>query len=264
VAPRPWGVGVRRCTSGGVRRVVVALIAVSAVVVGASPAPGGVVREAPAASASMRSPNWAGYAVHRTGVQFTDVRGSWVQPAVSCPSGGSYSSFWIGIDGYLNNFVEQVGSGADCSAPNTPSYYAWYELYPSPRVRIAMVIHPGDQLEAEVGSAPGGMELNLRDVTSGRTFSTMRRGSVGPLSSAEWVAEAPSACSGTSCNVLPLANFGTVDFTLCSAVGNGASGTINFSGWTADVITMVRSNGTVLAQPSDVTVDGASFNVTVH
>ena len=243
----------------------IALVVVGAAAVGASPGADSVrVREAPAASASMRSPNWAGYAVHRTGVQFTSVRGGWVEPAVSCPQGGTYSSFWIGIDGYLNDFVEQVGTGADCSAPNSPSYYAWYELYPAPRVRIAMVIRPADQLEADVGAVPGGTELNIRDVTSGRTFSTMRRGSAGPLTSAEWVAEAPSACTGSNCSVLPLANFGTVDFTLCSAVGNGTSATINASGWSADVITMVRSNGTVLAQPSDVTVDGASFNVTVH
>jgi len=241
----------------------IALVVVGAATVGASPGAGSV-REAPAASASMRSPNWAGYAVHRTGVQFTSVRGAWVEPAVSCPQGGTYSSFWIGIDGYLNDFVEQVGTGADCTAPNSPSYYAWYELYPAPRVRIAMVIRPADQLEADVGAVPGGTELTIRDVTSGRTFSTMRRGSAGPLTSAEWVAEAPSACTGSNCSVLPLANFGTVDFTLCSAVGNGTSATINASGWSADVITMVRSNGTVLAQPSDVTVDGASFNVTVH
>ena len=241
----------------------IALVVVGAATVGASPGAGSV-REAPAASASMRSPNWAGYAVHRTGVQFTSVRGAWVEPAVSCPQGGTYSSFWIGIDGYLNDFVEQVGTGADCTAPNSPAYYAWYELYPAPRVRIAMVIRPGDQLEADVGYVPGGTELNIRDVTSGRTFSTMRRGSNGPLTSAEWVAEAPSACTGSNCSVLPLANFGTVDFTLCSAVGNGTSATINASGWSADVITMVRSNGTVLAQPSDVTIDGASFNVTVH
>jgi hypothetical protein len=252
--------------SGGARRAVVAMVMAGAVLTAASPVVAGGVREAPAqsASAAMRSPNWAGYAVHRAGVQFTSARGAWVQPAVSCPSGGTYSSFWLGIDGYLNNFVEQVGTGADCTAPNAPAYYAWYELYPAARVRIAMVIRPGDQLEAAVGSAPGGTELNLRDVTSGRTFSTTRTGAAGPLTSAEWVAEAPSACSGSSCSVLPLANFGTVDFTLCSAVGNGVSGTINSSGWSADVITMVRSNGTVLAQPSDVTVDGASFNVTVH
>jgi Peptidase A4 family len=263
VTPRPWAVAARSRPSGGAGRLLIALVAAAAVMVGASPAAGGV-REAPAASASMRSPNWAGYAVHRSGVQFTNARGAWAQPAVSCPSGGSYSSFWLGIDGYLDQYVEQVGTGADCSAPNTPAYYAWYEMYPAARVRIATVIHPGDSLEAEVGTVPGGTELSLRDVTSGRTFSTMRRGSAGPLTSAEWVAEAPSACTGTSCSVLPLANFGTVDFTLCSAVGNGVSGTINASGWSADVITMVRSNGTVLAQPSDVTVDGASFNVTVR
>jgi hypothetical protein len=212
----------------------------------------------------MSSPNWAGYAVHRSGVQFTDVRGGWVQPAVSCPNGGTYSSFWIGLDGYLSQYVEQIGTGADCTQANAPAYYAWYELYPAARVRVAMVIRPGDQLEAEVNSIAAGTTLTLRDVSSGRTFSTVRRGPIGPLSSAEWIAEAPSACSGSSCNVLPLANFGSVAFNLCSAIAGGTSGTINSPSWAADVITMVRSNGSVLAQPWGLTADGASFNVTVR
>ncbi|HEY0410204.1 MAG TPA: G1 family glutamic endopeptidase, partial [Candidatus Dormibacteraeota bacterium] len=82
------------------RRLVAALVMAAAATAGAwSPSPV-QIREAPAASASMSSPNWAGYAAHRPGMQFTDVRGAWVQPSVSCPNGGTYSSFWIGLDGY--------------------------------------------------------------------------------------------------------------------------------------------------------------------
>jgi hypothetical protein len=260
---RGFSVAVRRRARGAARRALAAMVVAAAMVAGTSSAPGGI-REAPAASASMSSPNWAGYAAHRPGLQFTDVRGGWAQPGVSCPNAGTYSSFWIGLDGYLSDFVEQIGTGADCTQVNAPSYYAWYELYPAARVRIAMVIRPGDQLEAEVNSIAAGTTLTLRNVTSGRTFSTTRRGSTGPLTSAEWIAEAPSACSGSSCNVLPLANFGTVSFTLCSAIAGGSSGTINSPGWSSDVITMVRSNGSVLAQPWGLTADGASFNVTVH
>jgi hypothetical protein len=253
----------RRRAHATARRTVAAMVVAAAMVAGASPLSGGI-REAPAATTSMSSPNWAGYAAHRPGTQFTDVRGAWAQPGVSCPNAGTYSSFWIGLDGYLSDFVEQIGTGADCTQVNAPSYYAWYELYPAARVRIAMVIRPGDQLEAEVNSIAAGTTLTLRDVTSGRSFSSMRRGSSGPLTSAEWIAEAPSACSGSSCNVLPLANFGTVAFSLCSAIAGSSSGTINSSAWTADVITMVRSNGTVLAQPWGLTADGASFNVSVR
>jgi hypothetical protein len=243
------------------RRLAASLVVAGALVVGASPATVSI-REQPAASTSMSSPNWAGYAAHRAGLQFTGVRGSWTQPSVTCPQGGTYSSFWIGLDGYLSDYVEQVGTGADCTQTNIPAYYAWYELYPAARVRIAMVIRPGDHLEADVGSIAAGTSITLRDVTSGRTFSTMRRGPAGPLSSAEWIAEAPSACSAGSCSVLPLANFGSVGFSGCSAFAAGASGTINAPAWSSDVITMVGPNGAVIAQPSPVTADGASFNVT--
>jgi hypothetical protein len=246
------------------RRVAAALVMAAAMVAAWSPAPV-QIHEAPAASASMSSPNWSGYAAHRPGMQFTDVRGAWVQPSVSCPNGGTYSSFWIGLDGYSSkNYVEQVGTGADCSRTNQPAHYAWYELYPAARVRIAMVIRPGDHIEAGVNSIAAGTTLTLRNLSTGRAFSTVRRGPTGPLTSAEWIAEAPSACSGTSCNVLPLANFGFVPFSTCSADASGTSGTITSPVWSADVITMVHSNGSVLAQPSTVSADGASFAVSVH
>ncbi|HEV7467968.1 MAG TPA: G1 family glutamic endopeptidase [Candidatus Dormibacteraeota bacterium] len=246
------------------RRLAAAALVMAAAMVGAwSPVPV-QVQEAPAASASMSSPNWSGYAAHRPGTQFTNVRGAWVQPSVSCPNGGTYSSFWIGLDGYASNYVEQVGTGADCTQANQPAHYAWYELYPAARVHIAMVIRAGDHIEAAVDSIAAGTTLTLRNLSTGRTFSTVRRGPTGPLTSAEWIAEAPSACSGSNCNVLPLANFGYVPFSMCSADASGSSGTITSPVWSADVITMVRSNGSVLAQPSPVSGDGASFTVSVH
>jgi hypothetical protein len=243
--------------------VAAALVMAAAMVAAWSPARVRI-HEAPAASASMSSPNWAGYAAHRPGMQFTDVRGAWVQPVLSCPNGGTYSSFWIGLDGYASNYVEQVGTGADCSRTNQPAHYAWYELYPAPRVRIAIVIRPGDHIEAAVNSIASGTTLTLRNLSTGRSFSTVRQGPTGPLNSAEWIAEAPSACSGSTCNVLPLANFGYVGFSMCSADASGSSGTITSPVWSADLITMVRSNGSVLAQPSPASADGASFTVSVH
>jgi Peptidase A4 family len=219
----------------------------------------------PAASAAMSSPNWSGYAAHRPGAQFTAVRGDWAQPAVRCPQGGTYSSFWIGLDGYLSDDVEQVGTGADCIGAGVPAYYSWYELYPSPRVRLALVIRPGDRLEAQVSSVSGDTSLSLRDLTTGRVVAVTQRAPAGPLTSAEWVVEAPSACSGSSCSVLPLADFGTVPFSGCSAdAAVGASGTITSASWSTDAITMVTRSGGVLAQPSDVTADGASFSVSVR
>jgi Peptidase A4 family len=247
-----------------VRRLCAVALLSGALLVGTSPA-AITLQARPVASASMSSPNWSGYAAHRPGAQFTAVRGSWTQPAVRCPRGGTYSSFWIGLDGYLSDDVEQAGTGADCVQPGIPAYYAWYELYPSPRVRLTLAIRPGDRIEAQVGSVSGDTSLSLRDLTTGRVVALTQRAPAAPLTSAEWVVEAPSACTGSSCSILPLADFGAVPFSGCSAdAAAGASGTITSASWSTDAITMVTRTGGVLAQPSDVSADGASFSVSVR
>ena len=247
-----------------VERLCVAALVTAALLPGMSPATARLGARV-GGTASISSLNWAGYAAHRAGAQFTDVRGSWTQPVVRCPQGGTYSSFWLGLDGYPSDHVEQVGTGADCVQATMPSYYAWYELYPGPRVRMPMVIRPGDRIEAEVGHGGGGTSLRLRNLSAGRAFATTHQGPTGPLASAEWVAEAPSACSGAGCTVLPLADFGTVAFSGCSADGApGSSGTITSTAWSSDALTMVTRSGVVIAQPSDVTADGASFSVSVR
>ena len=78
------------------------------------------------------STNWSGYAVTGPDGSVTDVKGSWKVPDVVCSSPGtpnSYASFWVGIDGYGSNTVEQIGTDSDCSGGNAV-YYAWYEFYP--------------------------------------------------------------------------------------------------------------------------------------
>ena len=80
---------------------------------------------------TFESTNWSGYAA--TGTNFTRVTGSWVIPASTCATGSSaeYAAFWIGIDGWTSDSVEQTGTDSDCSN-GKPSYYAWYEFYPNP------------------------------------------------------------------------------------------------------------------------------------
>ena len=77
------------------------------------------------------STNWSGYAVTGVSGSVTNVKGSWVVPTVDCSKSPStsYASFWVGIDGYSSNTVEQIGTDSDCSS-GTPTYYAWYEFYP--------------------------------------------------------------------------------------------------------------------------------------
>jgi len=251
------------------KRAGLAAVAVIAMALVSWPATAGTIRVGHAplvrlshrANATTSSTNWSGYATYNT--TFTDVKGSWTQPAVSCPSGTKqYSSFWVGIDGYKSSSVEQIGTDSDCAGTNRPSYYAWYEMYPNPMVQISsssFSVHAGDVIAAEVSFSGGRYTLTLANSTTGKTFTTSQSASAANAS-AEWVAEAPSGCSILVCRVLPLANFHTVNFTGSFTTSNGATKSI--SGWTNDEIVMASQTGTVKAQPSGLSPDGTGFSVT--
>src|SRR5260370_40828673 len=72
------------------------------------------------------STNWSGYAAYNSGAA-SDVKGSWVVPAVNCTgvTQNTYSSAWVGIDGYNDGTVEQTGTEQDCINGHA-SYYAWF------------------------------------------------------------------------------------------------------------------------------------------
>ena len=191
------------------------------------------------------STNWSGYAA--TGGPFTSVASSWTQPGATCATGEtSYSSFWVGLDGYSSSTVEQTGTDADCSS-GTPQYYAWYEMYPKFPVNLANPVQPGDAMSASVTVAAGGrFTLMISDSTQHWTFTTTQKLNHASLSSAEVIAEAPSSRGG----VLPLANFDSVSFS--GATANGVS----LSTFHPDGITM-QSGSTVKAQPSGISGTGA-------
>jgi Peptidase A4 family len=213
--------------------------------------------------AATQSLNWSGYAAYKSGTTFTDVKGSWVQPTASCPSRKKqYASFWLGIDGYNSSTVEQTGTDADCNGKNNPVYYAWYEFYPNPSVQISgMTITPGDTISAEVSASGTSFTLTITDVTTGVTFTKTGTVSSAVKTSAEWVAEAPALCV-VQCQIQPLANFGTVNFSGSITTGNGHTGSISDTAWSNDSITMVTNGGTIKAQPSALSSGGQAFSVT--
>jgi hypothetical protein len=207
------------------------------------------------------STNWAGYAV--SGSTFTDVKGTWVQPAVDCTAveTSSYSAFWIGLGGLSggNGGLEQTGTESDCRNGRAV-YAAWYELLPDSSVSVALTISAGDTISAEVNVDGSTATLTVTDVTTGQTFTTQATPSVLDISSAEWIAEAPSTCFGTDrCAQLPLANFGTVEFSGSSTTANGHVGTISDTGWSATSIDLGGGAGS--AAPAALSADGSDFTV---
>jgi peptidase A4-like protein len=188
------------------------------------------------------SSNWSGYAA--TGGGFTSVTSTWQQPTASCTSATTYSSFWVGLDGDGSSTVEQTGTSADCSG-GTPRYYAWYEMYPKYPVNLSLAIRAGDSITGTVTvTGNGRYTLHIHNNTTGGDFSTTQKGH-GSNYSAEAIAEAPSSRSG----VLPLTNFGTVNFsgTLVNgqAIGNFNPDPIDMvSGSTTKAHTSALSGGT--------------------
>jgi hypothetical protein len=222
------------------------------------------------------STNWSGYAVTGAQNSVTDVKGSWTVPAVfGCSSSGQpdqYSSFWIGIDGYNSNTVEQIGTESDCIG-GVPTYYVWYEFYPhwGYLVDMGAPIYPGDTISAEVNADSSGLfTLTLKDLTAGKQFITSTKMKNARRTSAEWIAEAP-----WSGGVLPLANFDTANFgsqytgvastssaTIGSRTGSiGSFGSPTGPSSPVQKITMVTSSGATKAQPSDLSTNGSSFSI---
>jgi hypothetical protein len=216
----------------------------------------------------VSSSNWSGYAVGVAGQTFSDVKGSWTQPAVSCTAtGASYASFWVGLGGFAagQGGLEQIGTSANCQ-DGQPTYDAWYELIPAPSVAIQLTIAPQDRVSAEVSVAGTAVTLSLTDLTSGQTFSTTQTVDVPDVSSAEWIAEAPSQCGaagGWTCQTLSLASFGAATFTAATATADAHTGTISDLAWTATGIQLVPIvAGSASSTPSVLSPDGSSFTVT--
>jgi hypothetical protein len=195
------------------------------------------------------SSNWSGYAIAdettiangttdpelTQPLTFTDVTATWKQPQVRCTRGrASYSAFWVGLGGYgsTSTALEQTGTGADCGADGTPNHYAWYELVPAGPVTMPLQVAPGDTITASVLVNGSDVVLQVKNRTRKTSFTKHVHVDAPDLTSAEWIAEAPSNCDrNESCSVLPLANFGSVTFTKIAAIGSGHPGTITDPGW---------------------------------
>jgi Peptidase A4 family len=234
---------------------------------------------APAALAkTTSSSNWAGYAVHRPGVSFREVSGTWTEPDAVCVAGqSSYSAAWVGIGGYkpTSPALEQIGTEVDCNPGGKAVSSAWYELVPAPSKPISLPVHPGDVMHATVTVVGHQVTVALEDLTTRRSFTKTLDASTVDVSSAEWIVEAPSEClSQFACQALPLADFGSVTFDSASVTSaRGATGSIINPRWwrtrikltpSAQRFIVARSatSASGTATPSPITAAGTEFGVT--
>jgi hypothetical protein len=197
---------------------------------------------APSALAhATQSTNWAGYAVHGSGVKFTHVQGTWREPSLTCQRGKeTFSSYWVGIGGYSlrSRALEQVGTEVDCTSAGVPRAYAWYELVPAPSRPVGLPVPPGDMIRGTVTVRHNRVHVALHDLSSHRTLSRTLRASTLDVSSAEWIVEAPSDCVNTNtCVTLPLGDFGSASFKGAHArISSGHLGAIADRRWHTSAI----------------------------
>jgi hypothetical protein len=202
--------------------------------------PGGVNQNAKASGASaIESFNWSGYADVATAGAFTGVSGTWRQPATVCSPEQRLTAFWVGLDGFDNETVEQLGTLAYCFE-GVPYYFSWWEMFPGASVTVGSTVQPGDLISASVQRSGTNYTLTLVDSTTpGNSFSTVQSCTTCENDSAEWIAERPAFPIG----VTPLSFFRSWNVTRGSQTSNGVRGSVG-SGPSPTQITMIDATAT--------------------
>jgi hypothetical protein len=240
-------------------------------------------------SANVSTNIWGGYvALAPEDGQFTSVEGTFKVPKVKCPptrnyprseSGSGNAALWVGMDGYGNHVVEQIGITSECldNSANTgkgngttPSkkprfasrYHAWWMNYGGGDYSsvLKFPVHAGDVVDTSVAYKGGNnflMELNNR--TRHRKFRKMTtcilENTVNepcPRISAEWIVER----SGNGA----LANFGSAQFSNAEAVSTSSpdkKSIFELSGFAIDMV----QDKTLLESNSQLGSDGESFSM---
>jgi hypothetical protein len=178
---------------------------------------------------------WSGYSMV-PGSLVTGVGATWVQPIVTNAGANSRTGFWVGMDGFGNNTVEQLGTAWN---PST-GYWAWIEFYgdgiqnaqgqwtaKGPYFNPVSInsligsnyftIQPGDVISASVAyvsstSANSTFEFRFQDALPGGPTKSWHgdlttQYIVPTRTTADWIVEAPGG------GVDPLAEFSPVNFS---------------------------------------------------
>jgi len=210
------------------------------------------------AGRSNVSHNWSGYVA--TGGTFTAVSGTWIVPRSQggAPLNGrgvASGSTWVGIGGVRSRDLIQAGTEETVISSGRVRYDAWIELLPHPSHPISLTVNPGDSVTVSISEQGTDQWLiSFKNNTTGQSYQTTVQ-YASSHSSAEWIEEAPSAGR----TVLPLDNFGTVQFSGGTTVKDGKTLTIAQAG--AHPVTMIDSRGNAIATPSALTSDGQGFSI---
>jgi hypothetical protein len=217
-------------------------------------------------NSQVGSSNWSGYAaaspnfLNPTIGAVTYAAGCWMVPALIPTPDTSYCAIWVGIDGFFDNTVEQIGTAHNW-VDGVQENYAWFEMYPNGAFALTgFPVNVGDEISVRVAyKGDNVFKLVMFNHTQGvmttvpASFTTTAN---AQRTSAEWVVEAPF-----SGGVLPLSDFGLTTFNYCSANMSDGKGSINNNPlWSYDSIVMENSSGPK-AVPSVLLKGGTCFTV---
>ena len=209
-------------------------------------------------STELESFNWSGFADAESGAKtVSSVSGEWTIPLVQCP-GGSYQyqdafiAQWVGIDGFSDQTVEQLGTVGWCFEGVT-YYFVWYEMFPNGTIEEGTedcinnnldCPQPGDLISASVTVTPGGnYTLSLTDSTRPQESFSVTASCAPSIcldSSAEWIVERAALEPSIGPQLIPLVDFFQTGFSNGALTSGGKTTNIEgFKGGTVYDIAMV-------------------------
>jgi hypothetical protein len=212
---------------------------------------------------------WAGYLVasntNKPEPTITSINASWTVPEITQFTSGASSAEWIGIGGFFDKTLIQVGSEQD-SFRDHEEYSVWYELLPDNAITIESInVSPGDTIYASISLVNPAMDewlIYIADSNGNQVFQKTVIYHASQLS-AEWILERPEING----RVTSMANLTMVTFNDCQAT---ISGKTNMLGsYPSFQLTMYESlNSTQginqLTYISDILNGGYSFNVSTY
>jgi len=237
-------------------------------------------------NAAWTATNWSGYGEN---LDVTGATGTWTIPAVSATSSPTYSSMWVGTDGFSNGKLIQAGSEQDYYSGAT-HYDCWWEILPAAETQLSTTTYPcapGNTMVVDIyetaGSVTSGGKIKnvwvitMANLTKGWLYSTTQGylGGVptgtdkGAAKSAEWIIEAPQVNGSTATlshyTINPPAGSGAFRSvgitTAVTPVGAGAPKFVPAGlSYTADSGTMVQAN-VIVSSPSQLNTAATAFNM---
>ena len=199
-------------------------------------------------AAGWSSSNWSGYALSGSG--YNSVTAQWVVQSVARSRKATYSSEWVGIDGYNNSSLIQTGTESDYY--NGAAHYdAWWEILPAAETVIPSIpVSPGDHMSAAITKGSGSSwTITINDTTRNTSFSTTQT-YTGPQTSAEWIEEAPTVGG----RIAPLANYGQTTFDPGTVNGNNPGLSASDGG-------VMTQKGVQVSTPSNPDSEFDGFNM---